>query len=198
MFATFAGGYNRKPNIGLDDFLGQAERDLAAGPIDEAGYERVADDFVREILDEMAVVGVQIGGDGGVRAPDRVLPWITGLHGVSAGEPAVLPGGEAVTRLIVEGSPRWTRPLFVRDWTFADASTDLLTKQTLIGPYSLAALAEPASASRRANLALAFAEAQHEELRALAEAGCPMVEVDEPVALTIGSVDAEWRALRSA
>ena len=72
MFATFAGGYPRKPLPAQPDRLGQAEADLRAGRIDDAAYRIVADAFVREVLDEMAVVALGIVGDGGVRSADRV------------------------------------------------------------------------------------------------------------------------------
>jgi methionine synthase II (cobalamin-independent) len=109
-----------------------------------------------------------------------------------------LADGEPVTVPVVHGDIRWTRPVTVRDWTFANDETELLVKQTMLGPYTLAALAEPDHATRRAARALAFGEALGAEIGALAEAGCPMVEVDEPLAATIGSDAAGWQAFRGA
>ena len=195
MFSTYAGGYSRRPLPGLPDLLGQAEQDLREGGLDAAGYQSAADEFVREILSEMAVVQVSIVGDGGVRWPDRVLPLIDGLDGLTAGGAAALPDGEPATRPIVSGPVRWTRPIAVRDWEFANAETDLWVKQTIIGPYSLAALAEPAPGRARSRLAQELGEALNAELRALLEAGCPMVEIDEPMASKIGNDEGEWKGL---
>ena len=197
MFATFAGGYSRKPLPAQPDRLGQAEADLRAGRIDEAAYRAVADGFVREVLDEMATVALGIVGDGGVRAADRAVPWIRGLEGLQAGERIALPGGEVVTRPVTTGAVRWHEPVLVRDWTFAREASELIVKQTMLGPYTLAALAEPADRTRRAALASAFGEAQGEEVRALAAAGCSMVEIDEPSATRIDG-EAEWAVFRSA
>ncbi len=198
MFATIAGGYSRKPNPGLPDVLGDAERAARDGTLDAAGFQAIADEFVREILEEQAVVGLAIVGEGGVRARDRVLPWIDGLDGLSGGGITTLPDGESVTRPIAHGDVHWTRPVTVRDWQYADGETDLLVKQTLIGPYSLAALAHPERGRHRADLALQLGDALNQEIRALAAAGCPMVEIDEPWALQIGESEAEWRAFRAA
>jgi len=198
MFATFAGGYSRKPLPAQPDRLGQAEADLRAGRIDDAAYREVADAFVREVLDEMAVVTLGIVGDGGVRAADRTLPWIRGLDGLQAGERIALPGGEVVTRPVVTGTVGWQAPVLVRDWTFASGESELVVKQTMLGPYTLAALAEPADRARRITLATAFGEALGAELRALADAGCAMVEVDEPAATGITADDAEWAVYREA
>jgi 5-methyltetrahydropteroyltriglutamate--homocysteine methyltransferase len=198
MFATYAGGYSRNPLPGLPDVLGPAERDLREARIDAARYQAIADDFVREILKEMAVVQVSIVGDGGVRWPDRVLPLIDALDGLSAGGEVTLPDGEPATRPMVTGPVRWTRPITVRDWQFANAETNLWVKETVIGPYTLAALAEPAAGRRRARLALELGEALNAEIRALLAVGCPMVEVDEPMAGLIGDDAREWQALRGA
>jgi hypothetical protein len=198
MFATFAGGYPRKPLPAQPDRLGAAEADLRAGRIDEAAYRDVADAFVREVLDEMAVVTLGIVGDGGVRAVDRTLPWIHGLDGLQAGERVALPGGEVVTRPVVTRTVGWQEPVLVRDWTFASRESELVVKQTMLGPYTLAALAEPASRARRTTLAAAFGEALSAELRALAAAGCAMIEVDEPSAASIGDDKAEWAVVREA
>src|SRR5262245_13122137 len=121
--------------------LADAERDLDAGRLDAAGLRRVADDLVLEVLREMEGVGLSVVGDGGVRARDRALPWISALGGVRAGDVATLPGGEPVTRPIVAGGITRSDAVTVRDWTFAAGQSELIVKQTTLGPYSLAALA---------------------------------------------------------
>jgi methionine synthase II (cobalamin-independent) len=198
VFATYAGGYSRRPLPAQPDVLADAERDLREGRIDDEAYRAAADDFVREILDEMAVVELGIVGEGGVRACDRVLPWILGLDGVSAGDATTLPDGEPVTRPVVSGPVSWSGPISVRDWLFADDASDLFVKQTIVGPYTLASLAAPAEASLRASLADQFGEALNLEIRALHEAGCAMVEVDDSMAVRIGEDVREWGVFRSA
>lgn len=196
MFATFAGGYSRQPLPAQPDLLGQAERELREGQLDDVGYQAVADEFVREILAEMGVVQLSIVGEGGVRARDRVQPWIEGLDGLSVGGDTTLPDGEPVSRPVVGGPVAWVQPVSVRDWQFADGETDLTVKQTLVGPYTLAALAEPNQGRGRTRLALEFGEALNAEVRALAAAGCPMMEIDEPMALRIGDDAREWATFR--
>jgi methionine synthase II (cobalamin-independent) len=198
MFATFAGGYSRRPNPGLEDVLRDAETAVREGRLDEAGLRDVADGFVREVLEEQAVVQLAIVGEGGVRAPDRVLPLIHGLAGLAAGEATTLPDGEAATRPIVTGPIHWTASIHARDWEFADGESDLIVKQTLLGPYTLAALTEPALGPARANLAAQFGEALGEELAALAGVGCQLIEIDEPLVLQIGDDAAEWHTVRAA
>jgi methionine synthase II (cobalamin-independent) len=197
VFATFAGGYARGPLPAQPDLLGDAERDLRAGLIDEVAYRAVADEVVREVLAEMAVVRLGVVGDGGIRARNRVLPLIEGLDGLSAGAEAALPDGEPATRPLVTGPIRWTQPMTVRDWQFADEASETWVKQTFVGPYSLAALAEPTTGARRRRIAEELGEALNAEIRALVDAGCPIVEVDEPFVDQAGAA-ADLEALASA
>jgi methionine synthase II (cobalamin-independent) len=198
MFITFAGGYSRLPLPAQPDLLGQAEADLAAGRIDPAAYEAVADTVVEEVVAEMATVGASIAGDGGVRRRDRILPWIDGLTGLASGEPTTLPDGEPATRPLVTGPVTWHGPLLVRDWTFANDHSDVYIKQPIVGPYTIAGLAEPTSATRRRTLALQLAEAMNAEIRALRDATCALVEIDEPAILHVGDDAHELETFRLA
>jgi methionine synthase II (cobalamin-independent) len=93
--------------------------------------------------------------------------------------------------------PDWQAPLTVADWTFAAASTTRAVKQALPGPYTAARRLQPDGRKRR-SLTLALAEALHAEVLALADAGCPLVEIDEPDAVAIGEHEAERRLFRDA
>jgi len=83
-------------------------------------------------------------------------------------------------------------------WLRAAALTDKPVRQTLRGPYTLGREGTgsgPAAMDRdRSTLTLAMAESLHAEVAALAEAGCPFVEIAEPDAVRIGD-DATERAL---
>jgi hypothetical protein len=72
----------------------------------------------------------------------------------------------------------------VRLWQLASAATDRPVKQVLRGPYS-----EGRDGPRSRPVELA--ERLRETVEALAEAGCPFVEIEEPDALAIAVVDAE-------
>lgn len=76
----------------------------------------------------------------------------------------------------------------VEDWRLAASMTDLAVKQSLVGPYTLARRAsagapEPAGA----------AESLHAAIAALAGAGCPMIEIEEPATVGIGGDERERR-----
>ena len=198
MFATYAGGYSRGPLPAQPDVVADAERAFAEGRLDAEGLRAVRDALVAEVVREMEVVGLGIAGDGGVRRPDRIVPLIDGLAGLRSGGETRLPDGERVTRPLVTGPVAWREPITVADWAFVNRETELFAKQVLVGPYTLAVLAEPVPGRDRARLAVDLAEALNAELQALSAAGCPMVEIDEPLALRIGDDAREWRAFAAA
>lgn len=74
----------------------------------------------------------------------------------------------------------------VADWLVAAAAVNAPVKQVLIGPYSAG---RDGGATKPAEIA----DALRPTLVALAEAGCPFVEIDEPDALAIAVVAGERR-----
>ncbi len=197
MFASLAGGYSTAPLPGLPDRLGDAVRRRSSGEIDEAALAASRDETIRDLLAEQEQAGLAILSDGGARWADPFEPLIAGLIGIEPGEAAALPGGEAVTRpRIVDGIGR-DAPVFLAAWQFAAAAAELPVKQVVPGPYTLARLADLGGRSRE-TVTLVLAELLNAELRDLAAAGCPFIQVDEGLAGSIGEDAAEWRLLRRA
>lgn len=141
-----------------------------------------ADDLVRSVLAEQEAAGLGLLCDGGLRSPDPIGSLAGGLDGfeVTAGR----------VRAVAE--PRWRGPVLVEAWRSTAALTELPVKQAIVGPYTLARRVD-AGATGRVRLTLALAEALREELRALAEAGCPVIQVDEDDAALVGLDPSERR-----
>ncbi len=85
------------------------------------------------------------------------------------------------------GSAR--REGIVEAWQLAAGFTDRAVKQAVLGPYTQ---------GRTIQETVARAAALNLELRALAAAGCPLIEVHEPAATLIGSDEAERARFREA
>ena len=81
----------------------------------------------------------------------------------------------------------------VAAWRHAASLTDRAVKQALVGPYTLA---------RGAATPAPIAESIRATIEALAAAGCPMIEIEEPAAVEVGEDAGERRrfgdALRTA
>ena len=191
MFASLAADYPREPRTGEPDALAEADRRLAAGEISQADHQAIARAFARVVIAEQETAGLAILTDGDVAHADRLQSLVEGLGGLSSDGAAVLPDGARVRAPHFDRAPAWHAPITVDDWQFADQATDLPVKQTLVGPYTIARLAEPGGAPR-GPLALGLAEAMNAELRALASAGCPIMQIDEGALTGIGDDAAEW------
>ena len=184
------------PASGEPDLLGDADRRLAAGEITAAEHPDVSRRRITIVLKEQELSGLGILTDGDVahedrlRRPRRRPRWHELRIGVVA-----LPDGAAVHAPRFDQRPPGGRRSRVDAWQWADGAADIPLKQVLIGPYTIARLAEPGGA-RREVLALGLAEALNAELRALAAAGCPIIQVDEGALTSIGDDEAEWAPLR--
>lgn len=196
MFASLASDYPRGPRAGEPDVLAEADRRLAIGEIDRAAHQEIARAFAKVVIAEQETAGLAILSDGGVTHPDRLQTLVTALGGISTDREVALPDGASVRAPRFDRAPAWHDPITLDDWRWADEATDLPVKQVLVGPYTIARLAEPGGAPR-GSLALGLAEAMNAELRALAGAGCPIIQVDEGALATIGDDAGEWALYRA-
>jgi methionine synthase II (cobalamin-independent) len=192
VFASLAADYPREPRAGEPDILADADRRLAAGEITLEEHREVAREFIAIVLKEQELSGLAMLTDGDVADEDRLRRLVTGLGGTSSDRVVTLPDGAPVHAPIFDGAPAWTGPITVDAWRWADRNTDIMVKQVLIGPYTIARLAEPNSTDRE-GLALGLADGLNAEIHALADAGCPMIQVDEGALTSIGDDAAEWR-----
>ena len=192
MFATLAADYPREPRAGEPDLLADADRRLAAGEITSDQHRDLTREFITIVLQEQELSGLAIITDGDVAHADRLRRFVEGLGGTSTPRTVLLADGAEVHTPRFDGPVAWQGPITVESWRWADGSSDIMVKQPLIGPYTLAALAEPGAVPRE-RLALDLAEAMNAELRALAAAGCPLIQVDEGALTTIGDDAAAWR-----
>jgi 5-methyltetrahydropteroyltriglutamate--homocysteine methyltransferase len=191
MFASLAADYPRGPRTGEPDLLAEADRRLAIGEIDRTEHQIVARAFAKVVIAEQEIAGLAILTDADVARADRLQALVTGLGGVSTDRVVALPDGATVRAPTFDRPPAWRDPITLDNWQWADETSDLPVKQVLVGPYTIARLAEPGGAPR-GPLALGLAEAMNAELRALAKAGCPVIQVDEGALTTIGDDAAEW------
>ncbi len=123
---------------------------------------------------------------------------------------------EAGLDLITDGQVRWPDPglvmlravqlddlgsdgRIVRAWRATAALTDRTVAQVIPGPYSLGRrVTEGKEPAERAEFTLELAHHLARQLRSLHDAGCPMVQVEEPAAIVIGDDDAERELFANA
>jgi methionine synthase II (cobalamin-independent) len=196
MFASLASDYPREPRTGEPDVVADADRRLKDGEIGTAQHRAIVRGFAEVVIAEQETAGLAILVDGDVTREDRLEALVTGLGGASTEDTANLPDGAPAAAPRFDRPPAWRAPILVEDWRWASEKTELPVKQVLVGPYTLARLAQPGGAPR-GPLALGLAEAMNQELRALAAAGCPVIQVDEGALTEIGDAAEEWELYRA-
>ena len=151
---------------------------LAGAALDEA-----FDDATRLALADQNHAGIDIVCDGEQRRPSHHSYFLAHLNGVDFGtmKPKARRGGKNVSNV-----PCVTGPLSLRehrtlgDFRFLRALTRKPIKMTLPGPSTLVDGVHDDYYGDERTLAFAFADVLREEVRALADAGCDLVQLDEP------------------
>jgi methionine synthase II (cobalamin-independent) len=146
-----------------------------------------AGDPLDVVLRAQEEAGLEPVTDGRLGYPD-LADLAQRLEGIGRG-----PAGE----LRATGLPRRSRPLTVDAWRMTAGRTGKAVKQALPGPYSLLRRIDPGGHAPDA-LLVALATALHEEVRDLAAAGCPLVEIEETEAHLIGEDAIERARFREA
>ncbi len=168
-----------KPGWLTDEWFSITEKwRLSGKELDEA-----FDDATRLALADQERAGIDIVCDGEQRRPTHFSYFLAQLENVDFVKLGTRArrGGKTLTNV-----PRVTGPIALRTHqTLADyqALRKLTTrpiKMTLPGPCTLVDGAADHYYGDERTLAFAFADALNQEMRALAAAGCDMVQIDEP------------------
>jgi 5-methyltetrahydropteroyltriglutamate--homocysteine methyltransferase len=148
-----------------------------------AALNEAQEDATRVAIAEQEQAGIDILCDGEQRRPSHHSYFLTQLAGIDFVmlRPKARRGGRSV-----QDVPRVIGPIALRthrtldDYRFARALTAKPIKMTLPGPCTLVDGTFDEYYGDEHALALAFADALREEIRALATAGCDIVQLDEP------------------
>ncbi|MDI3317931.1 MAG: methionine synthase [Bacillota bacterium] len=129
-------------------------------------------------------IGIDIPVHGEMERGDMATFFAELLEGFTISGPVRSYGNRYYRKPIVVGPVRRVRPLTVERWREAQALTDRPVKAILTGPYTMCDWSFNEYYPDRRSLALALAEALHEEARALEEAGAQFIQIDEPAIST--------------
>jgi len=168
--------------------------------------EEAQNDATLIALNDQHRAGVDIVTDGEMRRESYSNRFANALSGVDLDNPgeAIDRTGKAVPVPRVTGPIRREGPVEVPYAGFLRANTDRPIKLTLPGPFTMTQQAQNDHYADEGSLAMAYAEAVNEELKALFAAGIDIVQLDEPYvqarpeAAREYAVDAIDRALEGA
>ena len=144
--------------------------------------EEAQNDATVLALEDQHRAGVDIVTDGEMRRESYSNRFSNALDGVDIDNPgeALDRTGKMVPVPRVVGEIGRRAPVEAGYVPFLRARTDKLLKVTLPGPFTMAQQARNDYYASDADLAMAYAAAVNEELRALFAAGADIVQLDEP------------------
>ncbi len=182
MITTVVGNYPKVPSLGGGPNLRRALSQFDEGRIAAEELGRVVAEATRDAIQEQVDAGIDIVTDGHIRWEDGQTYFARHLAGFHVnGLLRYFDSNTYFRQPVVEGPIGWTGPISVRDYEYAAGASSRPVKAVVTGPYTLAALSH---ADRpRAEVALELARALRQEILALQQAGCPLIQVDEPAAL---------------
>lgn len=152
----------------------------------DAQLEQTCRQITRAVLREQEQAGLDLLTDGQIRWEDLVTPLARRIDGFEInGLSRWFNNNVYYRRPILHKAPVRKGPLVVEEYRFASGASKKPVKAVLPGPYSFAVLSEDRFYKSQRPLVLKLAEILNEEAKALAKAGAPIVQFDEP-ALTFG------------
>jgi 5-methyltetrahydropteroyltriglutamate--homocysteine methyltransferase len=204
MLTTTVGSYPRPDYMPVKDWLGPRDADEAAEEeeaeglpeptraYDEAvaayGEERLREILNRataEVVREQDDLGIDVPTDGEVRREDSVLYVCRHLRGIDVGRlsEGTLRGQRALVPTVVGPvAAAGPLPFLPDDWRVAQAATKRPVKMTLPGPMTIGeSVADGYYEGDGRRRGGDVADALNREIRALADAGCRHIQIDESV-----------------
>jgi 5-methyltetrahydropteroyltriglutamate--homocysteine methyltransferase len=190
MLTATIGAYPKPDYVPIRDWFGRDGGTDTAEPT--AGYaetlaqhagiiEATLDRATREVVAEQVALGIDIPTDGEIRRENFIHYHCRHLIGIDFDALTEKERGDHQVLLPTIIGPILPGPAFlVRDWQIAQAATRRPVKITVPGPLTIGDnVADEHYRDPRLRGA-ALADALNVEIRRLADAGCPVVQVDEP------------------
>jgi 5-methyltetrahydropteroyltriglutamate--homocysteine methyltransferase len=144
--------------------------------------EQAQDDATLLALRDMESAGIDIITDGEMRRESYSNRFATALEGVDIANPGSTINRTGARSVVprITGAIRRKGPVEVRDVEFLRRNTDRQIKITLPGPFTMTQQAQDDFYQDEEALAMAYAAAVNDEVKALKIAGADVVQLDEP------------------
>lgn len=160
--------------------LKKARRKYLKGEIEEEDLRPLEEEATRNWINIQEDVGLDIFVDGEMYRGDMAAFFARNLEGFGMSGLVRSYDNRYYRKPIIEGKVRWTEPVTVDYWKFAQGLTDKPVKGVLTGPYTMMDWSFNEHYPDREAACLALARSLRKEVEALVEAGAKIIQVDEP------------------
>jgi 5-methyltetrahydropteroyltriglutamate--homocysteine methyltransferase len=162
------------------DWLLEARNDYRRGKITESALRAQEERATAFWIARQEELGVDVLVDGEQYRGDMVAFFAERLPGFTEGGLVRSYGNRYYHKPIITGEVRWPGPLTVAWWRFAQGLTRRPVKGMLTGPYTLMDWSFNEHYPDRKSTCMALAGVIRREVEALLDAGCRIIQIDEP------------------
>jgi 5-methyltetrahydropteroyltriglutamate--homocysteine methyltransferase len=192
LLTTTIGAYPKPDYVPVPDWF-QEESTIAKNPTEAydiylrnrpSDIEELLDRATREVVGEQVNVGIDVPTDGEIRRENYVHYHCRHLNGVDFAhltEKTMRCGAWVGAVPTITGDIRAEEPFLLRDWQTAQSVTERPIKITLPGPMTIIDSLADSHYGDENKLGQALARALNVEIQALVKAGCPWIQIDEPL-----------------
>lgn len=160
--------------------LVQARAKFVKGEIDAVALRAEQEEATAMWMGFQNEIGVDVPVDGEMYRTDMVEFFAENMDGFEVGDWVRSYGNRYYHKPIVTGEVRWRGPMTVDWWRFAQSLTDKPVKGMFTGGYTTMDWSFNEHYPNRKATALALAHEFRKEVEALVDAGCKIIQVDEP------------------
>ena len=178
LLTTTVGSFPKPP------YLQKARNQFAAGKLSREELDELEKQATREVIALQEEIGLDILVDGEMARGDMVVYFAEHLQGMEVGGLVRSYGNRYYHKPVVKDAVRWTEPITVDMWRYAQSLTEKPVKGMLTGPYTMVewSFLEGYDTFRQA--VLEMAKAINYEALELDRAGAPFIQIDEPALST--------------
>ncbi len=162
------------------DEVTRARGEFRRGKISAEQLEQTERDATAFWIAKQEELGIDVLVDGEQYRGDMVAYFAEKLPGFTEGGLVRSYGNRYYHKPIVTGEVRWTAPLTVEWWRYAQSLTKKPVKGMLTGPYTIMDWSFNEHYADRKATCMALAGVIRKEVEALIAAGCKIIQVDEP------------------
>lgn len=160
--------------------LKEARKQESDGEITRDELDDLAREKTKFWIEKQEEIGMDVLVDGEQYRGDMATFFATHLDGFEIGGLVRSYGNRYYRKPIVIDEVQFREPMTTEWWRFAQDQTDKPVKGILTGPYTMMDWSFNEHYPSRAETARALADALREEVKALIDAGCKIVQIDEP------------------
>ncbi|TAM78762.1 MAG: methionine synthase [Acidobacteria bacterium] len=161
-------------------YLVKARADYARGAITPEELKEAERRAIKFWVQKQEDLGLDVLVDGEMYRGDMVAYFADQLSGFEQGGLVRSYGNRYYHKPIIVNEVKWTTPITVEWWRYAQSLTSRPVKGILTGAYTLMDWSFNEFYSTRRDACLALAKEVRKEAEALVRAGCKIIQIDEP------------------